>query len=98
MHRWMPIELPLWNDDFRKLIFHVKVTFLGGGILRVSACTARVTGYGGDEVNIDFVGVWYDLGKFQRQYAEERRRQEELGAKYESHPKGTDDLKPWNDI
>jgi hypothetical protein len=94
----MPIELPLWNDDFQKLIFHVKVTFLGGVILRVSACTARITGYGGDEVNIDFVGVCNDLGKCHRQYAEERRRQQELEAKYESHPKKTDGLKPWNDI
>ncbi|KAH0167178.1 hypothetical protein KCU67_g3992, partial [Aureobasidium melanogenum] len=94
----MSIELALWNDDFRKLIFQVKVTFLVGGILRVSAPTARATGYGGDEVKIDFVGVWYDLEKFERHYPEEVRRQEELEAKYEIHPKKTDGLKPWDDI
>ncbi|KAG9948727.1 hypothetical protein KCU85_g4810, partial [Aureobasidium melanogenum] len=94
----IPIELPLWNEDFRKLVLHVKITFLGNGILRLSAPTARVAGYGGDEEYIDFVGVWYDLEKRKREHADERRRQEETEAKYESCLKKTDGLKPWNDF
>ena len=90
------IELPLLDEDFENIGYSIRITFLGDGTLTATIPTARIGEYDGSEDAIEFTGIWYDLEKFKREHAEERRRGKELEDKYESHPKNTDGLEPWN--
>jgi hypothetical protein len=84
----------LLNDDFEDTGYSICITSLGDGKLRATIPTARIGEYAGSADTIEFVGIWYDLQKFKNEAAEERRREQELDNKHESHPKKTDGLKP----
>jgi hypothetical protein len=85
------------NSDPERL-YIMQVVFLGDGKLRATVPRACTKGYRGHEKIVQIVGIWFDIEKSKRERIEPERKRKEEESKYESSPKATDYLKPWNHL
>jgi hypothetical protein len=76
----------------------MRVVLLGDGKLRASVPISCIKGYRGHEKKVQIVGVWVDTEKSKGEGIEQQRRRKEEESGYESSPKATDYLKPWNNM